>query len=247
MKEQQIKLESKFLYGPRKDEALNIYSLEKYEPEVLVLNKLFENGELNHNENVKVQNLVHSEKLNESVVFFIEFLENLNTRRSKSVRVNEQNYCFIRDMIYRVFQRRLAEKEEYVLLFKVVYQFQFIKYELNGIMRRARDDLANEDIFQNDDFWIHSLYAIFSVYKQRKTPNGQLVREMLVLNFLSLKEIRKSQKSSIEVMKKVISLNLGFQIEQILDEIEARPKIQQLLIFHREGDIESKRQLHIFA
>jgi hypothetical protein len=240
-------LESKFLYGPRKDESLNVYNLEKFEPEVLVLNKLFENNELSYTEKMKLQNMVHIDKVNEAAVFFTEFLENLNTRKNRMVRINEQNYCFSRDMIYKIVQRRLIEKSELALLFKMIYQFQFLKFELNGVMRKASDDLQADEIFQNDDFWLNALYTIFEKYKNRKTPNGAQVKEMLLMNFSSLKEIRKSQKNVLEIMKKVISLSLGFQIEQILDEMEVRPKTAITLIFYRESDIDNKRQLQIFT
>lgn len=241
-----MKLESDFLYGPRKDEALNVYDLAKFEPETIILNKLFENEELSYPDKLKIQHLVRSEKLNEAAVFFTEFLENINTRRAKSAKISEESYCFIRDMIFRIFQRRLLEKAEFVLLFKMVYQFQYLRFEVNGSVRKVRDDLRTDPLFQNEDFWLHSFYTIFAAYKNKKHHNSQTVKEMLIMNFASIKELMQSQRGSLEVMKKVTSLSLGFQLEQILDEMEARPKGALVLLFYKENDVESKKQLQIF-
>ncbi len=246
MKNEQIKLESSFLYGAREDEALNIYNLAKFEPETLILNKLFENEELKYNDKLKVQTMVHNERLNESGVFFVEFLENLNARKNKSLLISEENYCYARDMVYRIFQRRLLDKNEFGILFRMVYQFQYLRFAINGSVRRAVDDLRTDEIFQNDEFWIQSLYSIFSAYKNRKVSSNALVKEMLIKNFSSLKELRQSQRSVLDLMKKVMSLSLGFQIEQVLDEIDARPRSSHTLVFYKESDIEVKKQLQIF-
>ena len=241
-----MKLESDFLYGPRKDDALNVYDLAKFEPETIILNKLFESEELSYPDKLKVQHLVRSEKLNEAAVFFTEFLENINQRRARMAKLSEESYCFIRDMIFRIFQRRLLEKAELVLLFKMVYQFQYLRFEINGSIRKVRDDLRTDPLFQNEDFWLHSFYTIFAAYKNKRNQNGQTVKEMLIMNFASIKELMQSQRGSLEVMKKVISLSLGFQLEQILDEMEARPKGVPTLLFYKEADVETKKPLQIF-
>ena len=240
-------MESGFLYGPRKDEALNVYNLAKFEPEVMILNKLFEGEEPGINDKHRLQSIAHADKLNEAAVFFGEFLENLNQRKGRALRLPEAIYCFARDMLYRIFQRRLLEKGELGLLFRIVYQFQFLRFELNNTVRRARDDLVTDELFRNDDFWLHALYAIFASYKNKKEKNGFMVKEMLILNFASLREVRQSERAALDIMKKVISLSLGFSIEQILDEMEARPKTPLTLIFYREQDIETRKQLQIFT
>ncbi len=225
---------------------MNVYDLAKFEPETIILNKLFDNEELSYSDKLKIQHLVRSERLNEAAVFFTEFLENKKTRRAKAAKISEESYCFIRDMIFRIFQRRLLEKSEFVLLFKMVYQFQYLRFEINGSVRKVRDDLRTDPLFQNEDFWLHSFYTIFAAYKNKQHQNGQMVKEMLIMNFSSIKELMQSQRNTLEVMKKVTSLSLGFELEKILDEMEARSKGNLALLFYKETDVEQKKLLQIF-
>lgn len=241
-----MKIENAFIYNQVKDETQTIHDLSKFDGEMIIMGKIIKNEELGYQEKVKIQTLAYNDKGNNFVVFFIQFLENYHLKQGQYQLLNENNYCFLRDMIYRIMIRRLAENKDFLMIFNLVYAFQNLRYELNGNVYHAKNDLINDEIFQNDDFWLSSFYGIFSQYKNKQNGANLNVKELLIANFISLLNMGKSKQKSIEIMKRVMTLNLGFSIEYILDESEGKSPTRNDLIFFKESDLETKRILKIF-
>ena len=72
------------------------------------------------------------------------------------------------------------------------------------------------------------------------------VKDLLILNYQSLTETRKSKAKAVEIMKKIMSLNLGFSAEYIFDESEVKMSARSDLILYKESDVEFKRSMRIF-
>lgn len=246
IKERMVKAENPYLYNSVKDETQKIYDLSKYDNEILIMNKLVQNEDLTYQEKIKIQTLVYNEKSQDFVVLFTQFLENYLKKQNQFATLRENNYCFMRDMIFRIMIRRLSEQKDHSFVFNLIYVFQFIKYEINNVIYLSKNDLLTDEIFQNDDFWLSAFYSIFAAFKNKNNNSNLLVKELLILNFLSLKNIRKSKTKAVEIMKRVMSLNLGFSIEFILDESENKVLPRNDLIFYKEFDIEVKKTLRIF-
>lgn len=246
-----VKAENPYLTATVRDETQRIYDLSKFDSEAVVMSRLVQNEDLPYHDKIKLQTLVYNDKSHDFVVLFIQFLENYVRKQAALPLLKENNYCFIRDMMFRIMVRKLTETKDWGLVFAMVYAFQMLRYEVGGATHTAKADLVTDDIFQNDDFWLAALYGIFSPYKNRSSaaplPNqSQVVKDLLVMNFFSLKAIRKSRSKAVEVMKRVMSLNLGFSLEFILDESENKTPPRNDLVFYKEADVESKKQLKIF-
>lgn len=234
-----------------RDETQRIYDLSKFDAETVIMSRLVQNEDLPYHDKIKLQTLVYNEKSHDFVVLFVQFLENYVRKQGGFPPLKENNYCFMRDMMFRIMVRKLTETKDWGLVFALVYVFQSIRYEVGGVAHQSKADLANDEIFQNDDFWLAALYGIFSAYKNRnggvlQPAQTQTLKDLLVTNFSSLRSIRKSRGKAVEVMKRVMSLNLGFSLEFILDESENKAPPRNDLIFYKEADVEARKQPKIF-
>lgn len=250
IKEKMVKIDNPYLTSTVRDETQRIYDLSKFDAETVIMSRLVQNEELAYQDKIKLQTLVYNEKNHDFVVLFVQFLENYIKKQGGYPPLKEHNYCFMRDMMFRIMVRRLTETKDWGLILALVYVFQFIKYEAGGSVFPAKNDLVSEEIFQNDDFWLAAYYNIFSGYKNRG-PGGNsggagTLRDLLMFNFQSLRAIRKSRGKGVEVMKRVMSLNFGFSIEYILDELENKAPPRNDLIFYKEADVESRKTQKIF-
>ena len=246
MREKLVKIDNPYISQPVKDETQRIYDLSRFDAEIMIFNKIFQNEEISYPDKIRVQKLVYSEKNQDFVIFFIRFLENFTKKQTSQSFLKESTYCFVRDMIFRIVLKKLTEEKLYQNIFNLIYAFQFLKYETSGSICSAKKDLMGELIFQNDEFWISAFYIIFAIYKNKNNFGNYVVKDLLILNYQSLTEIRKSKSKSVEIMKKIMSLNLGFSAEYIFDESEVKTSGRNDLILYKEGDVEFKRSVRIF-
>ena len=229
-----------------KDETQKLYDLSRFDADVIIFNRLFQNEEISYSDKIRIQKSVSSERNQDFIIFFTRFLENFTKKQMSQSFLKETTYCFVRDMIFRIMLKKIADEKLYQNAFNLIYAFQFLKYESKGIINLAKRDLLGEEIFQNDEFWISSFYTILSTYKNKNNFGNYLVKDLLILNYQSLTETRKSKAKAVEIMKKIMSLNLGFSAEYIFDESEVKMSARSDLILYKESDVEFKRSMRIF-
>lgn len=240
-----MRVENPFLNSPVRDETQRLYDLSKFDGETVLISRLVQNEELSYHDKLKLQTLVYNEKNNDFVVLFTQFLETYTRKQGGQSILKESSYSFLRDMMFRIMVRRLSESKDWALVFSLVYAFQFLRYEVGGSIVSAKNDLSNDEVFQKDDFWLAAFYAIFSGYKNKGSQSPAL-KELLMLNFASLRSLRRSKTAAIEVMKRTMSLNFGFSLEFILDESENKGVSRSDLVFYREADLDAKKAHKIF-
>lgn len=239
-KKEIYKLENSFLYNQVQDEMYKIYDLTKFANETLILSKLFENENLSVQENLKLRALCKSDKT-EADIFFIIFLENLIKNREKKIFLIEENYFFLRDMVWRIFVKKFVKENSFISLFNLIYYWQFIHVEGNNKNKSyyTYKDLKNEEFMLIEDFWFQALFKIFSPIKNDYKNGYNDIIKLCALNYHSCLSFLKNKKKVNEIFFKILDLNLGCSFNDIINFKNFDNRTNHLIFFKKE-DIELK-------
>ena len=242
-KKEIYKLENSFLYNQVQDEMYKIYDLTKFANETLILSKLFENEKLSTQENLKLRSLCKSQK-SEADIFFVIFLENMVNNRNKKIFLNEENYSFLRDMVWRIFVRKFLKENSFISLFNLTYYWQFIYVTENKKENSfyTIKDLKNEEFMSIEDFWFQALFKIFSPIKNDYKNGYKNIIKLCSLNYNSCLNFIKNKRKVNEIFSKIMDLNLGCSLNDIITFKNFDNNINHLVFFKKEDISESKSQ-----
>ena len=239
VKQEMYATEHDYLFTEISDEQYNVYDFKVFRQDAFLLAKLFDNELLQVQDKVRLQNMAKSDK-DDGAVFFAHFLHNLLRNRNNIVTINRETYDFLKTCLLRPFIRKLVSNHNYRGLFRLTCNWQHVKVKDNELLLLS--DLKNEDFVKAEDFWLESMYAIFSPYKNGGA-RGKNIKAMLLRNYNSCCRLL-GNKEGQSVFSSIIELKLGVTMDYLRSFKDAEPINEHSLVFYTEDDVQKK--LNIF-
>lgn len=239
LKQDMYNTEHDYLFAEVSDEQYNVYDLKVFLNEAVILSKLFHNEQLQVQEKAKLQAMAKGER-DDGAVFFSHFLGNLLRNKNKEIIITREVFDFLKNCLLRPFIRKFMLSKNFKGLFRLIYNWQFVRVKDDSALLIS--DLKNEAFIKIEDFWVESLFVIFSPYKNGSNT-GKVAKLLLLKNYKSCVSIIGSEAAN-RVFTTILELKLGTEIEYLELFKDAEPSTEQSPILYTEEDIQKK--LNIF-
>lgn len=241
VKKSLFNVENAYLFTEVRDEQFNVYDLSIFAKEASLLNRLFDNSEIDVKGKAKLRSLAESKK-KDAGMFFLCYLDNIYKVKNKIIHIKQENFDFIKASIMRPLVRKFIEDKNQRSLFRLVKNWQHIKVITEVGLESVKKELINEAFIKDKDLWFESLHYIFEPYKNQTGRKES--RALLIKNYKSCQELLGPQIAD-SIFEKVLELKLGVDLGYIKKNLINEGIGESEFIFYLEDSL--SRKMAIFG